>query len=178
MITCQRCDIGVLTEPAQAQHRLPEAGQRPRTPAGTASTPFSGQQTTDLPGQFTGHVEHGTIGNHVESFDEDHLWRDAFYQGLHAQIQNCPLRTFYPCRPDQTTHSANLGEITSLPSEVLKVSIGQTLRRIRLHQEDSSYIINSRPTNSREEGCVAPQSRVVIDNAGSESSCEITRRRK
>ena len=41
----QRRGIGVITEPAQAQHGLPEAGQRPGPGAGAASHDLPGAST-------------------------------------------------------------------------------------------------------------------------------------
>src|SRR2546430_16769553 len=46
---------------------LPPAGQRPAAPARAAHTTFGGQQPRHVGDQFAGDVEHGTIGNHVES---------------------------------------------------------------------------------------------------------------
>jgi hypothetical protein len=59
-------DVGVLTEPAQAEHCVAKAGQRPGFLAGAALAAFGVQQPAEVQGQFTRHVEHGTISNHGE----------------------------------------------------------------------------------------------------------------
>lgn len=67
MIAAQRGDVGVLAKPAQAHDRLPKAGQRPCTRARTPPEPLGRQQPTQPLREFARDVEHGTIGNHVES---------------------------------------------------------------------------------------------------------------
>lgn len=53
VVAGQRCRIGVLAEPAQAKHRLPEAGQRPGVRAGAAAA-FGLQESAEVLGQFAG----------------------------------------------------------------------------------------------------------------------------
>ena len=55
-----------LAEPDQNENGLVEAGQRPRARACTEGAALGGQQSRQVAHQFLGHVEHGTIGNHVE----------------------------------------------------------------------------------------------------------------
>jgi hypothetical protein len=64
MVASQCGHVGVLAEPAQAEHCLAKAGQRPGFLAGAASAAFGVQQPAKVEGQFSGHVEHGTIRNH------------------------------------------------------------------------------------------------------------------
>ncbi|WP_434447416.1 hypothetical protein [Lentzea sp. E54] len=52
MIARQRRDVAVLAEPAQREHRMPEAGQRPG--AGAAVAAFGAQQAPEALGQFAG----------------------------------------------------------------------------------------------------------------------------
>jgi hypothetical protein len=66
VVTGQRICGGAVAEPAQAQHSLPEAGQRPAPARGAAPPPFLGQQRRDELHQFSGDVKRGTIGDHVE----------------------------------------------------------------------------------------------------------------
>jgi len=66
VIAGQRLGGRPVTEPAQAQHRLPKAGQRPAATRGAATAPLSCQQFRDELHQFPGDVKRGTIGDHVE----------------------------------------------------------------------------------------------------------------
>src|SRR4051812_505634 len=52
--------------------------------AGAAGAAFSGQQPGDVPDQFPGHVEDGTIGDHVESSRRRNLVQRPVYRRLHA----------------------------------------------------------------------------------------------
>jgi hypothetical protein len=65
VVAGQRIAGGAVAEPAQPQHRLPEAGQRPAAPRGAAAAPLGQQQVRGELGQFPGHVKRGTIGDHV-----------------------------------------------------------------------------------------------------------------
>jgi len=55
-----------FAEPHQREDRLPPARQRPGPGPGTAGTALVGQQPGQVGHQFGGHVEDGTIGDHVE----------------------------------------------------------------------------------------------------------------
>ena len=41
--------------------------------------------------EFSGYVEHGTIGDHVESSLVKKILADLFYRELNTHIQYCPL---------------------------------------------------------------------------------------
>jgi hypothetical protein len=66
MVAGQRIGGGAVAVPAQAQHRLPEAGQRPDYRAGAPTAAFGQQQLRGELGQFPGDVKRGTMGDHVE----------------------------------------------------------------------------------------------------------------
>ena len=68
MVAGQRISGGAVAEPAQAQDRLPEAGQCPAAAGGAPAAAFGCQQLRRELGQFPGDVERGTIGDHVEPF--------------------------------------------------------------------------------------------------------------
>ena len=115
VIPSQRGDLGVLAEPAQPQHRLPKACQRPAVLAGTAPAAFGIQQPADVLGEFTWHVEHGTIGNHGEPLTLDLIFANPVLPGAPRprltgshQQQSRPSQ----CRALHTRD--DLGEITSL----------------------------------------------------------------
>jgi hypothetical protein len=55
-----------LAEPHQHEKGLVEAGERPGSASRAAGASFGGQQAGEVAHEFPGHVEHGTIGNHVE----------------------------------------------------------------------------------------------------------------
>jgi hypothetical protein len=86
MITCQRVGGGAVAEPSQAQHRFPEAGQRPAAARGAAPVPLVQQQPGDEPGQFPRDVKRGTIGGHVEPSVEADLVVRPLLLGLHAHL--------------------------------------------------------------------------------------------
>ena len=66
MVAGQRVGGGPVAEPAQPQHRLPEAGQRPAAARSAAAAPLGEQELRGELHQFPGNVERGTIGDHVE----------------------------------------------------------------------------------------------------------------
>jgi hypothetical protein len=68
VVAGQRVRRGAVAEPAQPQHRLPEAGQRPAPLRSAATAPLGGQKLRDELDQFPRDVKRGTIGDHVESF--------------------------------------------------------------------------------------------------------------
>ena len=68
VVTGQRVLRGAVAEPAQPQHRLPEAGQRPAAAWGAAAAPLGCQQLRHELHQLPRDVKRGTIGDHVESF--------------------------------------------------------------------------------------------------------------
>ena len=70
-----------------AQHRLPEAGQRPAAPRGAAAAPLGQQQLRDELHQFPGDVKRGTIGDHVEPSAEVDLVVRPLLLGLHAHFR-------------------------------------------------------------------------------------------
>ena len=82
----QRGRVGAVTEPSQAQYRLPEAGQRTGSLPGAAQATLGLQQSPDELGQFPGNVEGGMMFDHVEPHGRDDLQRDLFYLGLHARL--------------------------------------------------------------------------------------------
>jgi hypothetical protein len=68
MVAGQRARRGAVAEPAQPQHRLPEAGQRPAPFRRAVPPPLGCQHLRHELHQFPRDVERGTIGDHVESF--------------------------------------------------------------------------------------------------------------
>jgi hypothetical protein len=68
MVAGQRVWGGPVAEPAQPQHRLPKAGQRPAAARSAAAAPLGEQELRNWLHQFPGNIERGTIGDHVESF--------------------------------------------------------------------------------------------------------------
>jgi len=66
VITGQGAGAGAVAEPAQRQHRVPEAGQRPAARRRAAAALLSGQQSRGELHQFPVDVERGTVGDHVE----------------------------------------------------------------------------------------------------------------
>ena len=66
VVTGQRVRGGAVAEPAQPQHSLPKAGQRPAPARGAPPLPLLGKQCGDELHQFSGDVKRGTIGDHVE----------------------------------------------------------------------------------------------------------------
>ena len=82
VITGQRARAGAVAEPAQRQHRLPKAGQRPAARRCAAAPPLSGQQLRGELHQFPGDVKRGTMPDHVEPSGQKMIfWRDLFYWG-------------------------------------------------------------------------------------------------
>ena len=66
MVTGQCVGGGPVAEPAQPQHRLPEAGQRPAGPSGVPALPALGcQQPRGELSEFPRDVNRGTIGDHA-----------------------------------------------------------------------------------------------------------------
>jgi hypothetical protein len=65
----QERDVLVLAEPHQHHQCLPGAAELAHraAPPGTPPAPLGAQQPSHLGDQFLWHVEHGTIGDHVES---------------------------------------------------------------------------------------------------------------
>lgn len=57
---------GLGPEPGQSEQGLIEAGQTPGAVRCPAAAAFVAQQSCDVADQFTGDVEHGRIGDHVE----------------------------------------------------------------------------------------------------------------
>src|SRR5690242_6395937 len=66
VVTGQRARAGAVAEPAQRQHGLPKAGQRPAAARGAAAVTLGQQQFGGELHQFPGDVKRGTIGDHVE----------------------------------------------------------------------------------------------------------------
>src|SRR6266571_551826 len=91
VIPGQSTGAGAVAEPAQRQHRLPVAGQRPAAPRCAAVAALGGQQLRGELHQFPGDVKRGTIADHVEPSAEDDLWRDLFY-GAPRPCSACPVR--------------------------------------------------------------------------------------
>jgi hypothetical protein len=60
----QRSDVTAVSELPQREHRLMEAGQRSAAATRTTLAAFGSQQPADIRGEFAGHVEHRTIGDH------------------------------------------------------------------------------------------------------------------
>jgi hypothetical protein len=81
VIAGQVSHLDVLAEPAQSQHCLPKAGQRPAVFAGTATAAFDVEQAAEVLGEFTWHVEHGTIGNHGEPLTSDLIFANPVLSG-------------------------------------------------------------------------------------------------
>src|SRR5215467_7136872 len=84
VITGQPAGSDAAAEPAQAQHRLPKAGQRPAAARGATLPPLGGQQRRGEMHQFSGDVKRGTIGDHVEPSGEEDLVVRPLLPGLHA----------------------------------------------------------------------------------------------
>ena len=63
VVAGQRGDVAAVAEPAQREHCLVEAGQRPAVAAGTPGPAFGAQQAPDVLGKYSRRVEHGTMGN-------------------------------------------------------------------------------------------------------------------
>jgi Prokaryotic E2 family E len=87
VIAGQGVRAGAVAEPAQHQHGLPEAGQRPAPRGCAAAAPLSGQQIRGELHQFPGDVERGTIGDHVEPSGEEDLVVRPLVVGLHVHVQ-------------------------------------------------------------------------------------------
>src|SRR6185437_2237978 len=63
----QLLDTGAVAEPAQRENRLVTARQLPAVGRGRPEAPLRGQQPGKVAEQPRGDVEHGTIGDQVES---------------------------------------------------------------------------------------------------------------
>ena len=87
VVAGQRIGGGAVAEPAQPQHRLPEAGQRPAAPRGAAAAPLGQQQLRGELRQFPGDVKRGTIGDHVEPSGRSDLVVRPLLLGLHAHVR-------------------------------------------------------------------------------------------
>jgi hypothetical protein len=87
VIPGQRVSGGVAAEPAQTQHGLPKAGQRPAAARGAAPPALREQQLRDELHQFPGDVKRGTISDHVEPSSEGDLVVRPLLLGLHAHAQ-------------------------------------------------------------------------------------------
>jgi xanthine/CO dehydrogenase XdhC/CoxF family maturation factor len=107
VIAGQGGNVGVVAEPAQAQHRLTKAGQRPAVLAGTASTAFGVQQPAEVLGQFAGLVEHGTISNHGEPSGPDLIFANPVLPGASRSSSlgflGSPALTQAASQPQQTS---------------------------------------------------------------------------
>ena len=68
VVAAECLDAGAVTEPAQRENRLVAAGKPPASRRGGPAAPLGGQQPGQVAKQFRGDVEHGTIGNQVESW--------------------------------------------------------------------------------------------------------------
>ena len=87
VVAGQCLGTGAVAEPPQAQHRLPEAGQRPAAPGCAAAAPLGPQQLRGELHQFPGDVKRGTIGDHVEPSVEVDLVVRPLLLGLHAHLR-------------------------------------------------------------------------------------------
>jgi hypothetical protein len=87
VITGQCVQGGAVAEPPQAQHRFPEAGQRPAAPRCATAAPLGPQQLRSEQHQFPGDVKRGTIADHVEPSGEEDLVVRPLLVGLHAHVQ-------------------------------------------------------------------------------------------
>ena len=87
VITGQCVRRGSVAEPAQAQHRLPKAGQRPAALRCAAAAPLGRQEPRHELHQFPVDVERGTIGDHVEPSVEVDLVVRPLLLGLHAYLR-------------------------------------------------------------------------------------------
>jgi hypothetical protein len=87
VITGQGVGAGAVAEPPQAQHRLPEAGQRPAALRCATAAPLGGQQPGDELRQFPGDVNGGTIDDHVEPSGRSDLVVRPLLPGLHAYVR-------------------------------------------------------------------------------------------
>ena len=59
---------GPVAEPAQREERLAPSGELPAAGRGAAAAALGGEQPGQAAKQFRGNVEHGTIGDQVESW--------------------------------------------------------------------------------------------------------------
>jgi hypothetical protein len=80
----QRIWHRAVGEPAQPQHRLPEAGQRLAAFRCPAPPPLGRQQPGNEPDQFPGHIKGGTLGDHVEASSGSRSLARPLLLGLHA----------------------------------------------------------------------------------------------
>jgi hypothetical protein len=87
MVAGQGLGRRAVAEPAQAQHRLPEAGQRPAAARGAAAAALGGQQLRGELHQFPRDVERGTIGDHVEPSGRSRSLARPLLPGLHARLR-------------------------------------------------------------------------------------------
>ena len=99
MVAGQRISGGAVAEPAQAQDRLPEAGQCPAAAGGAPAAAFGCQQLRRELGQFPGDVERGTIGDHVEPFSGTGSCGETSSLGLHACFLAVRLSACLPGHP-------------------------------------------------------------------------------
>jgi hypothetical protein len=68
VVAAEGLDPGPVTEPAQCEFRLLTAGQLPALGGGGAAAALGGQQARQVAKQSRGDVEHGSIGDQVESW--------------------------------------------------------------------------------------------------------------
>src|SRR5262249_10488696 len=107
---------GPVAEPPQAQHRLPEAGQRPAAPRGAAPPPLVRQQAGNEAHQFPRNVNRGTIGDHVEPSSESDLVVRPLLLGLHAHLRAVRFVRVSAQTPQPGHDKARLSEPNSLRS--------------------------------------------------------------
>src|SRR5215211_2082935 len=91
--------------PHQDEQRLLPAGQRPGSPPGAPCAALGTQPRRHVADQFSGDVEHGTIGNHVEPSPLERSCGETSLRGLHAQPPDCPNRTEMCVSPESTCKS-------------------------------------------------------------------------
>jgi hypothetical protein len=68
VVAAQLLDAGPVLEPPQREDRLVTAGQPPAPRRGAPQAPLGGQQPGQVAKQLRRDVEHGTIGDQVESW--------------------------------------------------------------------------------------------------------------
>jgi hypothetical protein len=67
VVAAEGLDPGAVAEPAQREKCLVTARELPAAGWGAAVAALGGEQPGQVAKQFRGDVEHGTIGDHVES---------------------------------------------------------------------------------------------------------------
>jgi hypothetical protein len=94
--------LRAVAEPAQREECLVTASELPAPGRGAPAAALGGQQPGQAAKQFRGHVGHGTIGDHVESWWRKGSVESPLLPGLHGRFRpslDCPRAS-----PERTSH--------------------------------------------------------------------------